>query len=160
MSLFFHRGEVWLSAGQISGPAQGELLRSFGRPLFNHGGLSDDILPAQCSNPAPPASNGPSQNNTRALLYNNTSPLPGAAAPLSGPGALWAGITPVQCNGGALQDNRRALPNDIGAKLSSAPTKERNDALPHEGRGPFPPYFTDAVHSKLESPILCPMPKQ
>jgi hypothetical protein len=160
MSLFSHVGWVWRSAGEIPGPARGQLLRSFGRPLLNKSPLLYNILPAQCCDAAPRANNGPSQNNNGALLYNNASPLACAATPLSRAGALQAGITPVQCNGGALQFNGRALLDDIGAKLSSAHTKERNDALRHERAAVFRTHFTDAVHSKLESPILCPMQKQ
>lgn len=147
-------------AGDLFASTHGQSWRSFGRPLFNHGGLSDNILPAQCCEVAPPANHGPSQNNNSALLYNNTPPLSGAAALLSGAGALRAGTTPVQCNGRILQISGRALQGDNGAKLSNAAAKERNDALPHEGAAVFRTHFTDAVHSKLESPILCPMPKQ
>ncbi len=160
MSLFSHGGEARRSVRQISGLARGQSRRSSGRPLLNDGSLLDNILPVQRCNPAPLANHGPSQNNNGALLYNNAPPLLRAAAKLSRAGALRAGITPVQCNDGALQDNSRALPDDIGSGLSNAAPKERNDALPHEREPVFRTHFIDAVHSKIESPILCPMPKQ
>ena len=160
MSLFSHGGEVWLAAGEIPSSPRGQSWRSGGRPLLNDGPLSDNIFPVPRCNPALPANDGSAQNNNGALLYNNAPLRHCAAAPLSRAGTLRAGITPLQCNSGPLQDNSRALPDDIGPRLSNAPAKERNDALPHERAAVFRTHFTDAVHSKIESPILCPMPKQ
>ena len=146
--------------GSLTAFARGRLLVSVEASLSSNGALLGGTSTAQSSAAMRLRDDITSLSNHAALLYNNILP-PSSAGSLSlSNGVMPASVPTARTDNTPAQDNIAAKSSGILSTQLSAVPMQSSATLPHERKPSSSPDFSDAVNSKLEKSVLCPMPKQ